>query len=108
MICAVLLSEMRTPLAVSALVLCTRMVIALRPSLLHVSKTQNWNRHLPMMMRVPRHPEMIAASLGGETMILPMAGGENRRARGEAVRAVGGIAAKGGAFGIVFLLKLVG
>jgi len=36
-----------------------------------------------MMMRVPRHPEMIAASLGGETMMFPMDGGENVRARGK-------------------------
>ena len=83
LICAVLLREMRTPLAVSALRLCTEMVMSSRPSLLHFSKTQNWNEHLPMMMRVPRHPEMIAASLGGETMMFPMDGGENVRARGK-------------------------
>ena len=83
LICAVLLREMRTPLAVSALRLCTEMVMSSRPSLLHVSKIQNWNEHLPMMMRVPRHPEMIAASLGGETMMFPMDGGENVRARGK-------------------------
>ena len=52
------------------------MVMSSRPSLEHVSKIQNWNEHLPMMMRVPRHPEMIAASLGGETMMLPMVGGD--------------------------------